>query len=186
MKKYQVPRKVFDRMLSILERDENKLQVLSEEIKEAKEYGDLSENATYDNLCTQQRALMSVHSKNERALDMIECVEDSEIANCDDNLFKTFTYVVTNMSQDIEIETKTSILIPPLDIGIENGVYITSRIGSSLSKLERKDAEAQIKLDDSIIQIKLLKVVAYDEGKIKFNGGENNSNGIDNNLDASV
>lgn len=110
MAKKQMSREGYDKLVSELEDLKiNKRKEVAEKLKEARSYGDLSENAEYDEAKNEQAILEAQIAELQHTIDNAEVVEDSNISvdeigmssvikikRLDTGKIQTFTIVGTN------------------------------------------------------------------------------------------
>lgn len=140
---YLVIPEVKDRLLRMNEYICSELEQAKEDIVQAREYGDLSENFSFDNAIAKQTRLKRIKELNEKYISNMREISLDDLRNSEYKLlYKVFCIEAIDWGSPDKVTTEKKVLLTPsidLDLGstIEQ-VWISSSIGQKLLVGERK------------------------------------------------
>lgn len=130
-----------------------KLLEVAEKIKEARGFGDLSENAEYDAAKKEQAEVAEEIAKIEAMLKNVEIVDEDDISTTKVTVGSKVTVKDCETKEKIELQIVGSNEVDPVTMKISN----ESPLGSSLLGHEEKD-EVKVEAPGGVFKYKILKI----------------------------
>lgn len=161
-----VPYEVYNIMCADQERAEANLERIKSDLADAKALGDLSENATYDNLMIEKSTCSRQLRTNGEFLRTCEVLTEEELLEKYPLLFATITLTVMDVLHEIT-EQEEVVLTSNIDIRLKGAIRVVDTIGESLVRnYESKQARIIFKKENIIVEI--ANVVPYKTGCLVF------------------
>ena len=130
-----------------------KLLEVAEKIKEARGFGDLSENAEYDAAKKEQAEVSEEIAKIEAMLKNVEIVDEDDISTTKVTVGSKVTVKDCETKEKIELQIVGSNEVDPVTMKISN----ESPLGSALLGHEEKE-EVKVEAPGGIFKYKILKI----------------------------
>jgi len=130
-----------------------KLLEVAEKIKEARGFGDLSENAEYDAAKKEQAEVAEEIAKIEAMLKNVEIVDEDDISTTKVTVGSKVTVKDCETKEKIELQIVGSNEVDPVTMKISN----ESPLGSALLDHEEKD-EVKVEAPGGVFKYKILKI----------------------------
>lgn len=130
-----------------------KLLEVAEKIKEARGFGDLSENAEYDAAKKEQAEVAEEIAKIEAMLKNVEIVDEDDISTTKVTVGSKVTVKDCETKEKIELQIVGSNEVDPVTMKISN----ESPLGSALLGHEEKE-EVKVEAPGGIFKYKILKI----------------------------
>ena len=130
-----------------------KLLEVAEKIKEARGFGDLSENAEYDAAKKEQAEVAEEIAKIEAMLKNVEIVDEDDISTTKVTVGSKVTVKDCETKEKIELQIVGSNEVDPVTMKISN----ESPLGSALLGHEEKD-EVKVEAPGGVFKYKILKI----------------------------
>ena len=126
---------------------------VAEKIKEARGFGDLSENAEYDAAKKEQAEVAEEIAKIEAMLKNVEIVDEDDISTTKVTVGSKVTVKDCETKEKIELQIVGSNEVDPITMKISN----ESPLGSALLGHEEKD-EVKVEAPGGVFKYKILKI----------------------------
>lgn len=131
---YIVTQPVFDRLVEINNRVKEQYDGILENIRQAKEYGDLSENASYDTARANEQLIAPRVRANSEYLQLCEIYKPEELSMSEiQNLYKKVRLRCTD-GKSKDVYNVSYVLTPSIDLMLSKigQAYISSDIGKAI------------------------------------------------------
>lgn len=160
-----VPQELYEYMCADYENALANIERIKSGIKDAKALGDLSENATYDNLMVEKSTCERQVRINHEFLMSCEVLSAKELVEKYPMLFAKVKVVITDLFKEISEEC---IIIPTsnIDVRIKNAVRVVDSIGMAIINMEAGEKHILLKRDNVLIEI--LDIEQYSDGSLEY------------------
>lgn len=141
------------------------LEVINADLKDAIALGDLSENATYDNLIVEKRTLTHQLQKNKEFIKTCEVLTPEELVVKYPWLYARIKIRLTDVSTE-KTEECTVVPTADIDVRLKDAVRAVDPIGKVLLETKSPDGFIRIRRENIIMEI--LEVEPYTAGSLVF------------------